>query len=150
VVENVSNGTEEGGAKGPWFPSNVVAAVFDVFPDNPDFVLQFMHSLSEQERPDALRDAAETLSFRHRLAPDEWKLLLLAAKSKGLWVERQIGEKGLSLTPANRSSLDAALDEARSWLERARELGADRDDADAAGATIDRASERLSRLTERP
>jgi hypothetical protein len=150
IVENVSNGTEEGGTKGPWFPPNLVGAVFDVFPDNPDFVLQFMHSLAEQERPDALRDAAESLSYRHRLAPDEWKLLLLAARSKGLWVEREIGERGLSLTPDQGTGLDAALTEARAWLEQARELGAERDAADAAGATIDRASQRLSRLLESP
>lgn len=150
IAEKSSDGTEAGGRTGPWFPSTALGALFDTFPDEPDFILQFMHSLTNQDRPVALRDAAATFAFRHRLTPDDWKLLLLAAQSKGLWVERETGERGLSLTQEYRTALLAALDEARGWLGKARELGAKGDGADEAEAILVRASERLSRLQSIP
>jgi hypothetical protein len=133
-------------APGPWFPPHLLAAIFDVFPDTPEFGLQFAVSLANQERSQALADAAASLSFRHQLDPNEWKLLLMAAQAKGLWVDRQIDEKGLSLDDEDKAKLEAALEEARSWVERARALGAKDGLGKQAEALLASASERLSRI----
>jgi FHA domain len=146
VKERVSDGTEEGGGKGPWFPSSILSPVFDVFPEDPEFSLQFSSSLSIQEKSIALGDAAASLHFRHRLEPDEYKLLVLAARSKGLWVEREMSEKGLSLTTDERTGLAKALEEARLWLDEAQKLGAKGGPQEEAEAVLGRAGERLTRL----
>jgi len=135
---------------GPWFPSHLLAALFDVFPDEPEFSLKFAVSLAGQERPQALSDAAASLSFRHRLNPSEWKLLLMATQAKGLWIDKEIGERGLSLGAEEMTRLEAALEEARSWLEQAKALGARDEPGKEAEATLVRASERLSRMQATP
>jgi FHA domain len=146
VAENVSNGTGDGGSTGPWFPSSVLSPLFDVFPDDAEFSLQFASSLSMQEKSVALEDAAVSLYFRHELEPEETKLLVLAARSKGLWVEREMAEKGLSLTADERARLAEALGEARLWLQDAEKLGAKGGTQDEAAAVLVRAGERLQRL----
>ncbi len=145
---SIAGGPE--GAAGPWFPSHLLAALFDVFPDEPEFSLQFAVSLAGQERPKALSDAASSLSFRHRLNPSEWKLILMAAQAKGLWIDKEIGEKGLSLGPEDKMRLEVALEEARSWLEQAKALGAKGEPGKEAEAAVIRASERLSRIQASP
>lgn len=146
VAEKVSDGTEEGGRGGPWFPPSVLNPVFDVFPDDPEFGLQFASSLSMQEKAVALDDAAVSLYFRHGLEPEETKLLVLAARSRGLWVERELSEKGLSLTPDERTGLAKALGQARLWLDDAQKLGAKGGSHEEAEAVLVRAGERLTRL----
>jgi FHA domain len=146
VKEKVSDGTEEGGRKGPWFPPSVLSPVFDVFPDDAEFSLQFASSLSTLEKSIALGDAAASLHFRHRLAPEEHKLLVLAARSKGLWVEREMSERGLSLSGDERTGLAKALEEARLWLDEAQKLGAKGGPEEEAEAVLGRAGERLTRL----
>jgi hypothetical protein len=136
--------------EGPWFPSHLLGGLFDVFPDEPEFSLQFAVSLAGQERPKALSDAASTLSFRHRLSPKEWKLILMAAQAKGLWIDREIGERGLSLGAEDKTRLAEALEEARAWLEQAKALGAKEDPGKEAEAALTRASERLSRIQASP
>jgi pSer/pThr/pTyr-binding forkhead associated (FHA) protein len=136
--------------EGPWFPSHLLGGLLDVFPDEPEFSLQFAVSLAGQERPKALSDAASSLSFRHRLNPKEWKLILMAAQAKGLWIDREIGEKGLSLGAEDKTRLAEALEEARAWLEQAKALGAKGDPGKEAEAAVTRASERLSRIQESP
>jgi pSer/pThr/pTyr-binding forkhead associated (FHA) protein len=131
---------------GPMFPSHLLAAVFDIFPDEPEFSLRFAVSLANQERPRALADAAESLWFRHRLSPGEWKLLVMAAQAKGHWVDREIGEKGLSLAAEDKTQLAAAIEEAKAWLARAKELGAKESSEKEAEEVLVRASERLMRL----
>jgi pSer/pThr/pTyr-binding forkhead associated (FHA) protein len=150
LVEKAADGSEDGGRKGPWFPSAVLGGLLDLFADNPELSLQFASGLASQQRPLALRDAAATLAFRHRLQPDEWKLLVLAAQSKGLWVERELGERGLSLTDEDRQTFSAELEEARAWLQKARELGARKEAGDEAEAALVRASDRLTRLAGAP
>ena len=121
-----------------------------MFPDEPEFSLQFAVSLAGQERPQALSDAASCLSFRHRLNPSEWKLILMAAQAKGLWVDKEIGERGLSLGAEDKEHLAEALEEARSWLEQAKALGAKDEPGKEAEAALVRASERLSRIQASP
>jgi pSer/pThr/pTyr-binding forkhead associated (FHA) protein len=145
-----AGGSSGGADSGPWFPPHLLGALFDVFPDDSEFSLKFSVSLAGQERPQALSDAAATLSFRHRLNPSEWKLILMAAQAKGLWVDKEIAERGLSLGAEDKSRLLAALEEARSWLERAKALGAKDEPGKEAEAALVRASERLSRIQASP
>jgi hypothetical protein len=146
IVGGPSGGIESG----PWFPAHLLGALFDVFPDEPEFSLQFAVSLAGQERPKALSDAAETLSFRHRLDPSEWKLILMAAQAKGLWIDKEIGARGLSLGAEEKMRLGVALEEARAWLEQAKALGAKDEPGKEAEATLIRASERLLRIQPSP
>jgi hypothetical protein len=143
-------GAPAGGDAGPWFPPHLLGALFEVFPDAPDYSLQFAVSLAGQERRQALSDAAASLSFRHRLDPGEWKLILMAAQAKGLSIDREIGEKGLSLGAEDRTRLEAALEEARAWLEQAKALGAKDESGKKAEEALVRASERLSRIQTSP
>jgi hypothetical protein len=143
-------GASSGGDTGPWFPGRLLGALFEVFPDTPELSLRFAVSLAGQDRAQALSDAAASLSFRHRLSPGEWKLILMAAEAKGLWVDRQIAAKGLSLGPEDRTLLEAALEEARSWLEQAKTLGAKDEPEKNAEEALVRASERLSRIPVSP
>lgn len=147
---SIAGGPSGGAEAGPWFPPHLLGALFDVFPDAPEFSLQFAVSLAGQERPQALSDAAASLSFRHRLDPTEWKLILMAAQAKGLWIDREIGERGLSLGDEEKTRLAAALEEARSWLEQAKALGAKDGPGKEAEAALVRASERLSRIQASP
>ena len=147
---SIEGGPSGGAESGPWFPPHLLGSLFDVFPDEPEFSLQFAVSLAGQERPRALSDAAATLSFRHRLNPGEWKLILMAAQAKGLWVDKEIGERGLSLGPEDKKRLAAALEEARSWLEKAKALGAKEEPGKEAEAALVRAGERLSRIQATP
>jgi FHA domain len=146
VAEKASEGTADGGRQGPWFPSSLLSPIFDVFPDDTEFSLQFASSLSMQENSVALEDAAVSLYFRHHLEPEETKLLVLAARAKGLWVEREMSEKGLSLTADERTGLAKALDQARLWLDEAQKLGSKGDPQEDAAAVLVRAAERLTRL----
>jgi len=147
---SMAGGPSVGAESGPWFPPQLLGGLFDVFPDEPEFSLQFAVSLAGQERPQALSDAAACLSFRHRLNPGEWKLILMAAQAKGLWVDKEIGERGLSLGAEDKERLAAALEEARSWLEQAKALGAKDEPGKEAEAALVRASERLSRIQASP
>lgn len=147
---SIAGGPSGGAGTGPWFPPHLLGGLFDVFPDEPEFSLQFAVSLAGQERPKALSDAAATLSFRHHLNPSEWKLILMAAQAKGLWVDKEIGERGLSLGAEDKKRLSDALEEARSWLEQAKALGAKDDPEKEAEAALVRASERLSRIQATP
>ncbi len=147
---SIAGGPSGGAEAGPWFPPHLLGALFDVFPDEPEFSLQFAVSLAGQERPKALFDAAASLWFRHRLNPSEWKLILMAAQAKGLWIDKEIGERGLSLGAEDKTRLAAALEEARSWLEQAKALGAKDEPEKEAEAALIRASERLSRIQASP
>ena len=147
---SIAGGPSGGADSGPWFPPHLLAALFDVFPDDSEFSLKFSMSLAGQERPKALSDAAATLSFRHRLNPSEWKLILMAAQAQGLWVDKEIAERGLSLGAEDKTRLMAALEKARSWLERAKALGAKDEPGKEAEAALVRASERLSRIQASP
>jgi hypothetical protein len=147
---SIAGGPSGGAETGPWFPPHLLGALFDVFPDEPEFSLKFAVSLAGQERPQALSDAAASLSFRHRLDPSEWKLLLMATQAKGLWIDKEIGERGLSLGAEEMTRLEAALEEARSWLEQAKALGARDEPGKEAEAALVRASERLSRMQATP
>ena len=147
---SIAGGPSGGAAAGPWFPSHLLGALFDVFPDEPEFSLKFAVSLAGQERPQALSDAAASLSFRHRLDPTDWKLVLMAAQAKGLWIDKEIVARGLSLGAEDKTRLTAALEEARSWLEQAKALGAKDEPGKEAEAALVRASERLSRIEAIP
>ncbi|HXV60752.1 MAG TPA: FHA domain-containing protein [Vicinamibacteria bacterium] len=149
VEGGVSDGTEDGGRKGPWFPYEIIGTLFDVFPDDPEYSLRFASSLASQERPVALRDAAATLAFRHRIDPGDWNLLLLAAEAKASFVEREVAERSALLTDVEKNKLEKAVEESRRWLDRARELGAEDDSAEGAAAAMARAEERLARIRDR-
>lgn len=149
VDDDDRNGVAEGGRKGPWFPTGVLASLFEFYADDPDTALQFGTSLAEQERPIALRDAAESLAFRHRIDPSEWRLLLLAARAKASYVEREIAERSALLTSRDKEDLAEALVESRRWLDVARELGAEDDWAEDTVDAMARAEERLQRIQSR-
>lgn len=146
MAGNDSEGVSAEPNEGPWFPPQVLGVLFDVFPDDREHSLRFAHALAEQERPVALRDAAESFAFRHELGQDEGDLLVNAAKLKGLAVDGEIDARGMGLKASDKRRLSEALASARSWLERAAELGVDDDERDAAAAAIRRAEERLARL----
>jgi hypothetical protein len=84
------------------------------------------------------------------LNPSEWKLILMAAQAKGVWVDKEIGERGLRLGAEDKARLLAALEEGRSWLEQAKALGAKDEPGKEAEAALVRASERLSRIQASP
>jgi len=134
----------------PWFSPQHLATFFDVFPDARDVSLRFATSLASQERPVALRDAAETLAFRHVLAAEpEWKLLVLAAQAGGKWVEGTVRERRTRLTQIERSELAEALETSRGRLEKARDLGAEGQPVEEAASVIERAATRLAALDAR-
>lgn len=139
-------GSEAEMTGGPWFSPQYLGAILDIFPDEPDFALRFCHSLASQERPIALRDAAMALAHRHSLDPEEWELLLLAARSAGLWVESEVVEKRSRLSPLQRDRLSDSLVQATAWLAKARDLGAEDDDVTEAAQALTRAVERLEAL----
>lgn len=137
----------DAGGLRPWFPPQDLIALFDVFPEARDISLRFATSLASQDRPVALRDAAETLAFRHEISSgDEWELLVLAAQSGGGWVEASVVEKRRSLTDIDRQNLAKTLAESRARLERARALGAQGKSVADAESVIERAAKRLASL----
>jgi pSer/pThr/pTyr-binding forkhead associated (FHA) protein len=135
---SAAKGSETQLVQGPWFSPQYLGTILETFPEETDFTLRFCHSLASQERPVALRDAAAALSYRHSLEPDEWKLLVLASRSAGLWVEGEIAKKRNRLSPRERSRLSESITEASGWLMKARELGAE-------DAKVKEAAEILSR-----
>jgi pSer/pThr/pTyr-binding forkhead associated (FHA) protein len=142
----IEGGAPAGGEAGPWFPTHLLSALFDVFPDDPEYTLNFAMSLASQTRPEALSNAAASLFFRHRLDRKEWKLLVAAAQAQGEWVDREIDERGLSLGPEDLGRLRGALEEGKAWLEEAESLGAKADAQRKAEASLGRGAERLARL----
>lgn len=138
------------GRDGPWFPQQYLSNLFDLLPEARDISLRFATSLAGQERPVALRDAAETLAFRHALSTgNEWKLLVLAARAGGAWVETAVQNRRMRLTEVERSALAEALEHSRGRLEQARALGADGQPVADAASTIERAEGRLAALDAR-
>lgn len=141
-----AEGSEQEMIHGPWFSSEYLDAVFGIFPEQSDLTLRFSNSLSSQKRPVALRDAAKVLSHRHGLEPEEWKFLILATRSTGLWVEGEVLAKRNRLSPIERTRLSESLAEASAWLADARELGAGDKEAKEAAEILTRASRRLEAL----
>lgn len=141
-----AEGSEQELTQGPWFSSQYLGAILDTFPEQSDLTLRFSDSLASQERPVALRDAAKVLSHRHGLEPEEWKLLILATRSTGLWVEGEVLAKRNRLSPIERTRLLESLAEAAVWLADARELGAGDTEAEEAAEILTRAHARLEAL----
>ena len=134
----------------PWFAQQYLHSLFDVHPEARDISLRFATSLASQQRPVALRDASETLAFRHTLSgKPEWKLLALSAQAGGAWVEGAVLRRRMSLTQIERNALAEALETSRSRLERARALGAQGQPADDAASAIERAASQLAALDTR-
>lgn len=134
----------------PWFPQQYLNRLFDVVPEAREVSLRFATSLASQERPVALRDASETLAFRHTLSEkQEWKLLALSAQAGGAWVEGVVLKRRMSLTQIERSALAKALQNSRGRLESARALGAEGQPVDDAASAIERAESRLAALDAR-
>lgn len=133
----------------PWFPQQQLVTLFDIFPEARDISLRYAMSLASQDRPIALRDAAETLWFRHHLSTEsDWELLALSARAGGAWVERAVLERRTRLTQIERSALAEALEDSRGRLEDARALGAEGTSVDEAASAIERAETRLAALDE--
>ena len=131
----------------PWFPQQYLHALFDVHPEAREVSLRFATSLASLKRPVALRDASETLAFRHTLTgKPEWKLLALSAQAGGAWVERAVLKRRMSLTQIERNALEEALENSRARLERARALGAKGQPVDDAASAIEHAASRLAAL----
>ena len=135
--------------RGPWFPPYLLAGVLEVFPDERELSLRFATSLASQEEPDALRDGAESLAFRHIVTPDDGKLLALAAKTKGRWVDTVVTTKKLALTDKELEELAKELEDARRWLEECKSFGAHGKPADEAEKAIAQAHQRLTALRSR-
>lgn len=133
-------------ARGPWFPPQVLASLFEVFPDDPSFNPQFAHALADQDRPVALHDAAESFAFRFERDDRDPDLLARAAKLMGRFVDAEVDARGMSLKASDKKRLTEALESAREWLARAGELGGDEGDREEATAVIERAAERLARF----
>ena len=135
---------------GPWFPQQYLHNLFDVHPGARDVSLRFATSLASLKRPVALRDASETLAFRHALSgKPEWKLLALSAQAGGAWVERAVLKRRMSLTQMERNALAEALENSRARLERARALGAKGQPVDDAASAIEGAASSLAALDAR-
>ena len=132
--------------EGPLFPSAALVPVFEIFDDQPELSLRFSYSLAMQENEEALRDAVQTLYFRHQMNPDEWNHLVLAAKAQALRVNVVVDEKGVSLTPDEKATWTAALAEARQWLQVASDLGAEQKQTEEVEQVIQDTAGRLSRL----
>ena len=130
----------------PWFPQQYLHTLFDLHPSL-DMSLRFATSLASLKRPIALRDASETLAFRHTLSgKPEWKLLALSARAGGAWVEQAVLTRRMSLTQLERNAFAEALENSRARLERARALGAQGQPVDDAASAIERAASRLAAL----
>lgn len=141
----LEDGGDTGGT-GPWFPPYYLSSLFDVFPDERDLSMQFATSLASQERAEALRDGAESLAFRHIVTPEDGKLLALAAKTKGRWVDTVVLSKKRSLTQVEMDELEKALEGARRWLDEAHSLGLKGKLAADAESAINGAHKRLTAL----
>lgn len=152
TLEIVMTGVGSPGPEGPWFPQQYLSNLFDVFPEARDHSLRFATSLASQDRPVALRDAAETLAFRHSLSNDEnWELLVLAARAGGAWVDTAVQNRRSRPTELERQSFAEALEQSRRRLARARTLGAEGEAVDAALSAIERGENRLAALeADRP
>ena len=123
-----------------------LGAVLKIFPEQSGLAQRFSNSLSSQKRPVALRDAAKVLSYRHGLELPDWKLLILATRSPGLWVEGEVLAKRNRLSPIERTRLLQSLADAAVWLADARELGAGDTEAEEAAEILTRAYARLEAL----
>ncbi len=135
---------------GPWFPQQYLHNLFDVHPGARDVSLRFATSLASLKRPIALRDASETLAFRHALSgKPEWKLLALSAQAGGAWVQRAVLERRMRLTQIERNALAEALENSRARLESARALGAKGQPVDDAASAIEGAASSLAALDAR-
>jgi pSer/pThr/pTyr-binding forkhead associated (FHA) protein len=141
-----AEGSEREMTRGPWFSSEYLGAILGIFPEQSDLTLRFSNSLASQERPVALRDAAIVLFHLHGLEPEEWKLLILATRSTGLWVEGEVLAKRNRLSPIERTRLLQSLADAAVWLADARELGAGDTEAEEAAEILTRAYARLEAL----
>lgn len=141
--ETAGEGVE---ANGPWFPSSYLRPLFEVFPDEPELALQFCHGLATQDRALALRDAAASFAFRYRMSPRDAELLVLAAETRGLWVNREVAEKRSRLSDGEKAELAKAVQESRDWLVRARDLGAEGKSCEEAEEAIERAEKQLASL----
>jgi len=148
VATDAGRNPNASGNEGPWYPQGYLANLFDLLPEDRDLSLRYSRSLTIQDRPKALRDAAETLYFRHHLSPSEPEILLMAVQSKGEFVDKTCIQKKMSLTDAERLELAHDLEEARSWLARARELGSKGKEFADTEAVVDRATSRLRALNE--
>jgi hypothetical protein len=134
----------------PWFPQQHLVTLFDVLPEARDISLRFATSLASQDRPIALRDAAETLWFRHQVsAKPDAELLALSARAGGAWVEQAVLERRTRLTQIERAELAAALEDSRGRLADALALGAEGKAVDDAASVIERAKTRLAALEAR-
>ncbi len=147
AMETVQN-SNPAGDEGPWFPQGYLVNLFELLPVDRDLSVRFSRSLAEQERPLALRDAAETLYFRHQLSSDDLAALVLAVRSKSGWIEATCIQKKMSLTEVEKGELKVALDSAREWLEQARRLGAKGKEVADADAVVGRAGKRLEALDQ--
>jgi len=131
----------------PWFPPQHLAKLFEMLPEARDVSLRFATSLAAHDRPVALRDAAETLAFRHEVSYEpDWELLTLSARAGGAWVEAEVLEHRSRLTQIERDALTAALADSRARLESAKALGAEGEPVDEATAAIERGTRRLAAL----
>ena len=150
AIEDEATATATANNFGPWFPQQYLHNLFDVHPGARDVSLRFATSLASLKRPIALRDASETLAFRHTLSgKPEWKLLALSAQAGGAWVERAVLKRRTSLTQIERNALAEALENSRARLESARALGAKGQPVDDAASAIEGAASRLAALDAR-
>jgi hypothetical protein len=133
---------------GPWFPQQILASLFELFPYEEEFNPRFAHALAEQPRPVALRDAAESFALLYDRNAEDVEALVRAARLKGAYVDAEVDALGISLKLADKKRLTEALASARSWLAAAGQRGADDEDRQEAAAVIERAAERLERLSQ--
>jgi hypothetical protein len=101
--------------------------VLDVYTEeqSADNALKLSRSLIEQPGGVALRDAARSLGFLHRLDPTDPELPLLAARAGARWVKTVALANRNGLDDPERAELVSALEQSKGWVQTAAELGAD-------------------------
>ena len=147
LEEGSSDGGGPGG-RGPWFPPHYLGEVIDIAGDDKDMMLRFATSLARQAHPAALRDASAVYYFRHRLAPQDPKLLLKAIEARGSWIDALVTSKRLSLTTLEMDELDEELATGRRWLQKAVDAGAKEKPVQEAAKVLDQAETRLAAVRE--
>ena len=105
--------------------------------------VKLSESLLEQEDITAYSDARKTTVVLHHFAPGDSALPLLAARAEARWVNKTLETQRGSVTDEQREEMISALARGRTWLEKASELDADKEQVQKAEKQIAEAEKRL-------
>ena len=132
--------------EGMRFLGPLVSIVLERLPeaDHRSTTLELARDLMEQPGTAATRDAAQTLTFLHRLYPKDSALPLLIARAQARWAQRTAEAPSDSArTRGPKAEPCAALVVGESWIQKAEALGADALKTSEARAEIAEAEQSL-------